>query len=52
MFCEGEVGKVCAFLEGGLSAPPWMNDTFTEGYVLPLLSEPHVIHSPTSSQLS
>ena len=37
---KGRLGKCAQFWREELSAPPWVIDTITEGYVLPLMSEP------------
>ena len=37
---KGRLGKYVQFWREELCAPPWVIGTITEGYVLPLMSEP------------
>ena len=50
---KGRLGKCIQFWREELCAPPWVVDTITEGYVLPLMSEPPPYSRPNqqSAQL-
>ena len=37
---KGRLGKCVKYWRHELCAPPWMVDTISTGYVLPLMSEP------------